>query len=56
MEQEIPGLLHQLSIQQSVDCMTDYGQKLRLRVNRGKRSFHIELVLDDKEWHRYPNE
>ena len=56
IEEEIPGLLHELSIRQSVECLTDYGQKLRLRVEPGKPRFYVELVLDDNEWHRYPNE
>ncbi len=60
IEAQIPGLLHELSVCQSVQCLTDYGQKLRLRVDPGskpgKPTFFVELVLDEDEWHRYPNE
>jgi hypothetical protein len=55
IEEEIPGLLYQLSVRQSVECVTDYGQKLRLRVEPAKHMFFVELVLDDDQWHRYPN-
>jgi hypothetical protein len=55
IEEEIPGLLHELNVRQSVQCVTDYGQKVRLRVDPGKRGFFVELVLDDDVWHRYPN-
>jgi hypothetical protein len=30
-------------------------QKVRLRVDPAKPRFFVELVLDDDEWHRYPN-
>jgi hypothetical protein len=55
VEAQIPILLHELSVRQSAECMTDYGQKVRLRVDPAKPMFFIELVLDGEEWHRYPN-
>lgn len=55
IEEQIPSLLHELSVRQSVQCLTDYGEKLRLRVDPGKPTFYVELVTDDDEWHRYPN-
>jgi hypothetical protein len=55
IEEQIPDLLHELSVRQSAECVTDYGQKIRLRVDPGKPMFFVELVLDDDEWHRYPN-
>jgi hypothetical protein len=55
IEEQIPSLLHELSVRQSVECQTDYGEKLRLRVDPGKPTFYVELVTDDDEWHRYPN-
>jgi hypothetical protein len=55
IESEIPRLLHELAVRQSVECQTDYGQKSRLRVEPGRKTaFFIELVLDD-QWHRHPN-
>ena len=54
VEEQIPGLLHELNVRQSVECVTDYGQKVLLRVDPAKPMFFVELVLDDS-WHRYPN-
>jgi hypothetical protein len=48
MEEEIPGLLHALSLRQSVRCSTDYGEVLQLRVNPANKMFHIELVPDQE--------
>jgi hypothetical protein len=48
-EEQIPELLHELSLRQNVRCVADYGQKLQLRVDPGKRTFFVELVLDDDE-------
>jgi hypothetical protein len=55
IEEQIPGVLHALNVRQSAEAMTDYGQKVRLRVDPAKPMFFVELVLDDDEWHRYPN-
>ncbi len=55
VEEEIPALLHELNLCQSVQCLTDYGQPLRLRVDPAKPMFFVELVLDEDELHRYPN-
>jgi len=53
-EDEIPGLLHNLNVRQTAECFTDYGHKVRLRVDPVKSMLFIELVLDDDEWHRSP--
>jgi hypothetical protein len=55
VEEQIPGLLHELSVRQSAECVTDYGQKIRLRVEPGKNMFFVELVLDDDKGRRYPD-
>lgn len=55
IEEQIPRALHELSVRQSAEAMTDYGQKVRLRVDPAKPMFFVELVLDNDEWHRYPN-
>ena len=55
IESEIPCLLHELNVRQSTECLTDYGQKIRLRVDSGAAEFFVELVTDDDEWHRYPS-
>jgi hypothetical protein len=46
IEEEIPGLLYQLSVCQSARCSTDYGEVLQLRVDPAKNLFYIELVPD----------
>src|SRR5205823_6611663 len=56
IEEEIPALLHELTVRQSVECLTDYGQKIRLRVDPRKPTFFVELVTDDDEWRRDPDE
>jgi hypothetical protein len=56
IEEDIPRLLHELSLRQSVEYMTDYGQKMRLRVDPRKPMFFVEIVTDDDKWHRCPNE
>jgi len=56
IEEEIPALLHELNVRQSVECLTDDGTRLRLRIDPAKPMFFIEMVADNDEWHRYPNE
>ena len=48
IEDEIPGLLHDLSVCQSARCYTDDGELLQLRVDPAKATFHIELVPDQE--------
>jgi hypothetical protein len=55
VEEQLPAVLHELNVRQSAEAMTDYGEKVRLRVDPAKPTFFVELVLDDDEWHRYPN-
>lgn len=55
IEEEIPALLHELSVRQSAECLTDHGEKIRLRVDPGKPMFFFEIVADNDEWHRYPS-
>ena len=54
IEEQIPRLLHELSVRQNTECLTDYGQKLRLRVDPAKPMFFVELVLDEGERRRDP--
>jgi len=46
IEEQIPSLLHELSLCQSVRCSTDQGEPLQLRVDPAKGTFHIEFVHD----------
>ena len=46
IEEDISGLLYQLSVCQSARCYTDYGEVLQLRVDPAKNMFYIELVPD----------
>ena len=46
IEDEIPRLLHELSVCQSTRCYTDYGEELQLRVDPAKAMFYIEFVPD----------
>lgn len=55
IEDQIPSLLHELNLRQSADAATDYGEKVRLRVEPANSTFFVELVADNDEWHRYPN-
>jgi hypothetical protein len=55
IEAEIPRILHELAVRQSVECWTDYGEKLRLRVDPANTQFFVQLVTDDDQWHRYPD-
>ena len=48
-EDDIPRLLHDLSIRQHAECSTIDGELLHLRVDPAKATFYIELVLDTDE-------
>ena len=47
IEEQIPRLLHELTLRQSVQCETDYGQTVRLRVDPSKKMFFIEMMPDN---------
>lgn len=48
LENEIPGLLHELNIRQVARCNANYGELLQLRVEPQQRRFHIELEPDQE--------
>lgn len=55
IEAEVPSLLHALSVRQSVECVTDCGEKIRFSVDPAKPAFAIEFGVDGKKWRRHPN-
>ena len=46
IEEEIPALLHELSLCQSTCCYNEDGEMLQLRVDPAQKKFYIELVPD----------
>jgi len=48
-EEQIPELLHQLTLCQSVRCQTSEGRSLRLRMIPQQRKFLLEPIADEDE-------
>lgn len=48
VEEEIPALLDALNVRQSVQCYTEDGELLHLRVNPAEKKYYIELVPDSE--------
>jgi len=48
-EEQIPGLLHELSLCQSAQCQTQDGKSIRLRMIARERTLLIEPVADEDE-------
>lgn len=48
VEEQIPQLLHEVTLRQRARCTTDDGEVLELRVEPATKTFHIELVPDDE--------
>jgi hypothetical protein len=47
IEEEIPNVLHDLNVCQSVRCYSADGQALQLKVDPARRRFYIDVVEDD---------